>query len=344
MSSSLPVAANKTPTGLKFNLDKVSDLRANGFFLRVNTEGKIPSKRRISGALKSWQSPKEADTVFVEQYRLTGTAQAVYEALVYAGVDERLAKDLVERESISSCNYQTSDVFARESQSKNVARVRVVQTSGISSQDLSRLADLIRHKKDEVVVSNAKESGSTKPKRGSKSASTSRRSKTLKEKYDNLKDGQVLDVSGIDTSTGDGASAIKTPKEGGRSTKVWSGDVRVVSNNLEKYVAALEMIFGDAARFSAEVADVRQKLHTRASPAKKTKKSPKKSPKKASRPASPAKSHSPVRSRSPSRLTARPVMPGSTLAPPQQIRSLDNLARSPPASRGANFASLPTFR
>ena len=138
-----------------------------------------------------------------------------------------------------------------------------------------------------------------------------RAGESLSDKIRNLPQGKVLDVSNMDINTGKGHRTVTAPKTS-KSGKFGTGTIPIISNDINKYIRAIELAYGaeQKVNFEEDIKLVREALgntnnlqNVRTTPA----------PVMPQMPAAP-----PVRGPSPTR------QPGATLAPPPVFTAASN--------------------
>ena len=93
-----------------------------------------------------------------------------------------------------------------------------------------------------------------------------RTANSLDEKLAKLQPGKVLDVSKI-TPTGTGVTTINEPKTT-KSTKIWVGNLRIASSDLEHYLMAIDQLEGGRTKYANNIAEFNSRLSSPSSPTK----------------------------------------------------------------------------
>lgn len=256
---SFPVAVNaqhRTP-GYQWSQERARKAAEKQGFIRVAPGQTQSSRRYLTGAKNRWASanPEENNAIFIarDDVRISGNVNDVVAALREAGIDDNTIANLVAG-AITKENYQTTMKAAYDAE--------IARRKGLSVNKAQpgryRLEDA------EWFAANLKEANKgTAPGKatgGGRSATTDR----LDVKYHNLPPNKVLDVSKIDLATGKGYRTVDKP-QGLKTTKggkVLVAGLNIISNNIERYVRALEFIFGQDARqrFAREIGEAQQRL------------------------------------------------------------------------------------
>lgn len=237
---------NTVPVGLRWNQKLANKAKQGNYFLRVGGK-KAPTKRYISGAERSWKSskPEESSSIFSLETRLTGTPSNVTEALRYAGFDANQINDLL-ASAITSSNYNTSmDAFYKAEKSSHDSEKKEQKTT--TGLELENLEWLVKNLDGVKCVSKTGETKCSAVAKGRTGPT-----KPLSERVAALPADSLIDVSNMDKVTGKGATKAKK-KYQEKTGKYYAGAVPFLSNNLESYVAALQLVYGpDAERQFAD--------------------------------------------------------------------------------------------
>lgn len=223
------------PQGFKWTVEAAEKAARNHNFIRVG--GPTVTTRVLSGAVKrSWKKddPKENNTIFVTDYRITGTEENIRAALEYAGYSEQEINKAIAN-AITKNNYQTikADEVNQELADYEQAKEQKPQTEPYSWENIRWFANNIKF----AVFStkSGEQHGALAP--------HGHGGDTLAEKVQKLTQGKVIDVSGMDFMTGKGARTMPMPKTG-RAGKFGSGNLPFISNDVEKYRRAIEVVYG----------------------------------------------------------------------------------------------------
>lgn len=247
------------PANLRWSKALAETASENHYYLYVG--GTKVGHRTLSGAERTWKKPGQGENIFITAARVTGSPQDVAETLSYAGFSQAEINALF-AEAINKDNYQSSkkaEYDAEVAAYKAIAdKKTAAPTYAFSS--LGWFAD---------NLGAAKVSSKAGEKKGAAAAGKGRRGESLAEKLKGLAAGKVLDVSAMDLATGSGVRTINTPKPTGRSGKAGSVAIPIVSNDLARYIKALELAYGAGAQqqYAADIDLVRRMLTARAAPA-----------------------------------------------------------------------------
>jgi hypothetical protein len=245
---------NVVPAGYRWSTDAMAKAGAKGAFLRVG--GAQVSRRFLSGATRSWKSldPAENTTIFHTGYRITGTPEAVQIALRYAGIPENTIAEVLAT-SITRDNFGTtmSEEYAKEIQKHNLAKQAKPVTEFYQWEQIMWFADNIKSAVIETK-SGERKGNVTSPGRAGAGES-------IADKIKKLIPGKVLDVSNIDINTGRGVRTLPAPKTA-KSGKFGTLNVPIISNNIDNYVRAIQLAFGEQGErtYANDIAVVRQAL------------------------------------------------------------------------------------
>ena len=310
-------AVNVVPTGFKWSREAADKAEQKGLFIRVG--GATVGKRYLSGAKRSWAhlDPEENQTVYSVENRITGTPENIRVALQYANFSPAEI-DKVLAGVITSANYDKEMANKVEAELELRNRIKSVKPA-VQSYEMPQIVWFAQNLKNAVISTKTGEQRVPVGSPGRAGAGES-----LVNKVNNLAPGKVLDVSGMDSNTGKGVRAVANPKTA-KSGKYGSGGIPIISNNLEKYIRALELVYGADARtkYAAEIAIVTKALTG-------VGKAP--SPRAGQNVAFPAPTRSPAR--------AAPAAPTQS---PRKGVAFATPTRSPPKVPGQNIAAAPVF-
>ena len=287
--------AVSVPAGVRWSQEDAQKAAEKHAFIRVG--GKNVTYRYISGAVRSWNSdkPDEQSTLFNRQYRITGTPEKITEALTHAGLTSAQISRVL-TESISADNVQTPAFTRAYQEELDALTSHRKTTSSTDTQTTFTIAQLIslgERVKDSTIVRPTKVGGKSTPTAGTL------RGPSLKERLETLGTDKVLDVSNMDRQTGKNVRSVARPKSS-RGGKFLSQTVPIVSNDLDRFISAVQLVYGSSSGHEDAIAEARQFFSQETTKPKKAK-SPK--PKKAKAPASqvaaPQGQVSPPRQRSP---------------------------------------------
>lgn len=259
MAESNPFAkatAVTVPAGLKWTSDVAENAGKKNAFLRVGGE-KVTS-RLASGAPRSWSSedPAENRTIFNVTFRITGTPENVAEALKYAGYDDDQVKAAI-ADSITRNNYQTTKKVEYDEELERHA-IGKQNKPQAECYEWDHVVWFAKHLKDAKSVSKK-----SAPKAPDSSAAPKTKvvgAKTLKSRVENLKEGDLLDVSEM-TEDYKKINVRPRPKTN-KSNKHFSDPVPFMSNDLSKYKRVIEHYYGASGLtdYAANIEEVKNKL------------------------------------------------------------------------------------
>jgi hypothetical protein len=333
---------NVVPNGFKWSLEAANRARQKGSFIRVGGQG--TTRRFLSGAKRSWAStdPAENRTVFHTGYRITGTPENINIALTYAGV----AADQINQvlaSVITSENWNTTmaDEVAKELALRDGLKEAKPATDGGYSWE--QIMWFAQNLKTAIIATKTGEQkgGVTSPGRAGAGES-------FAEKVRKLPQGKVIDVSGMDINTGKGIRTVNAPRSW-KSGKYGSIDavtrlyrIPIISNDLNKYIRAVELAYGVEAAATTHAADievVRQGLANTAAP-------PVPGFMPGAVPTAPAPGGVPI---APLRAATPPRVPGATIAPAPVFTAAVPRVASPQGLQrvgtvgGDNFPGIPAL-
>lgn len=245
---------NVVPAGYRWSAEAAKKAGDKGAFLRVG--GTSVSRRFLSGAKRSWTSakPEENQTVFHTGFRITGTPEAIRTALTYAGIPADQIQAVL-ASAITRDNFNTTMAaeVAKELAAHNAAKQAKPVAEGYEWAQILWFGQNI---KSAVISTKAGETKGAVASPGRAGAGES-----LSDKVKKLAQGKVLDVSNMDINTGKGVRTVNAPKTD-RSGKFGTGRIPIISNDINKYVRALQLAYGaDAeATYAGDIGVVRQAL------------------------------------------------------------------------------------
>jgi hypothetical protein len=252
-------------------------------------------------------------TIFNTQYRITGTPEAVRTALTYAGFPAQQVEAAI-ADSISRDNFQVGKRGAYEAElAAHAARRHEKPT--VEGYDWNQILWFGQHIKDAQIATKTGEARG-----GVAAGGRAGPGESIAVKLQKLGAGKVLDVSNMDLATGKGVRSVPAPKTA-KSGKFGTQRIPIISNDLARYVRALELGYGAdaAAKYADDIAAVRQALSAGGVPAP------------VARPPSPAR------------------VPGATLAAAPQFVPAIPRAATPrgtvpvPTLGGAGFPAIPAL-
>lgn len=312
-----PSTINVVPGNLKWSREAAQKAADKGAFIRVGGQGAQVTKRFLSGAQRAWNSndPNDQNSIYNVEYRITGTPESVAAALRLAGYDENAITQIVNN-SINRYNVGDAkrDEFLQEIERASALRQsqKASATAGYTWLQLTWFAQNI---KSAVVQtkSGTTTGGAKSPAKGNKN--------NLKARYDKLKDGEYLDVSNLVVHSGTGAQVKKVlPKPtSGKFKGGPSSELKIISNDADKAVAAVRLIFGDSGvtHFANDLANIQYQIEQF---------------KASTKPAAAPSGAFPV--------TGVPTLPGAMLAPQPVIAPTQSQVPQVP---GANLAAPPVL-
>lgn len=213
----------------KWNLENTTSLSDNCQFLFIDKKNGIPDYRLISvmDAGEIWEN--NTNVIFLTKYRIAGLVDDIYDFLEVIGIDEN---DKIIDEIFS----KRFDGNESDEESINVYNKEVINYQKWYQKTFKNLSlngdsidELVGEKKDYEKKSNIVAPVVT-PKKGF----------DLAKRLEELPEDKVLDVSKMD-NTGKGARATVIPK---KSKKIMVPELPIISDNIETYKYALEMLPG----------------------------------------------------------------------------------------------------
>lgn len=224
------------PPQYAWTLAKAAVAESKHKFLRVG--GAHVTLRLLTGGKRTWASadPAVNSEIFIIPLRITGTLDSVVEALRLNMIPEDKIQEYL-NVAITKDNFQTTmkeefnaEIAAYENSSDKVAGPEIVWDNVLWYYSQLKAKNFQSLTKEGAVKGVAAGGHG-----GSKLS--------LFERISKLEEGQIMDVSKMDLATGNGAVKIKTPKKPG---KYFHPIVKIASNNLERYIRAIEIAYGTA--------------------------------------------------------------------------------------------------
>jgi hypothetical protein len=252
------VAEEGISPGLRWTQEMADKAREDKIYLRVG--GKKVATRVLGSAPRtSWSkvdNPDEANSIFVPKFRITGTEENVVEALSKANISNEEIKEAL-RAKITKENYTNTmdEVFKKESDEHKP--IKKEKPDGYPEQILNELARSIKAKQYKIVPKGEPATRNALHTRGE-----SLKTKIQKIMEENAE--KVVDVSGIDQMTGVGYHITNQPKSF-KSGKYWVDGLPLMSNSLDKYLSAIQIIFGETGEttYAQEIIKFKELLRTR---------------------------------------------------------------------------------
>lgn len=251
-------AINVVPSGYRWTREAAQKAAEKGAFLRVG--GPTVTRRYLSGAWRK-NTPEEQSAIFNVTYRITGTPEAVTGALTYAGFSpaevQAAVADSITRDNAGSTK---AGVYNAEIAAHAARRHEKPVTEGYDWPQILWFGQNIK------AAQIGTKSGET---RGAVAAGgRAGAGESIATKLEKLQAGKVLDVSNMDLATGKGVRSVPAPKTA-KSGKFGTQRVRIISNDLSRYVRALELAYGAGAQqqYADDIAAVRQALSVGTAPA-----------------------------------------------------------------------------
>jgi len=231
------------PAGYKWEVKAAEKAGNDAKYIRVG--GDKAGTRRLSGAERTWKKPdqKEANAIFITEFRITGTPEDITQALRLAGyTDDDIRKAI--NSAITRDNYDSSKKGEYDEELALIKSVNVVKaptTSRFPRDSIVKFGKRIKDKDFEVKKGTGEKKTASSPKRPRAVKVTV---KTQVDKVIAAKKNQVVDVSNMDSQTGVGGKIkAKTGKLADRG--IYGIDAfPIVSNDLNKYFKAIEMTYG----------------------------------------------------------------------------------------------------
>lgn len=255
MATSLPFALTVVGPGLKWSVSAAEKAAQKGAFIRVG--GHQVTRRFLSGAKRSWTNPDPAEhnTIFQTDYRITGTPENIRLALESASVPADTIAQVI-ASSITRDNWNTTmaGVYENEIRSRDALKGTKPVAEGYEWPQILWFAQNI---KSAVVASKGEHRGTVA------SPGRARAGESLADKLQKLGPDKVIDVSNMVNDAGKGARTVPRPKTN-KSGKIGNfvRNVNIISNNLNNYIRALQIIYGPDAEvtYAPEIEFVRNSL------------------------------------------------------------------------------------
>lgn len=245
---------NVIPAGFRWTTEAATAAAEKGSFLRVG--GDTVTRRTLSGAKKSWarDKPEENRSIFLLEHRITGTPENVRTALQYAGFSEDEINRAIAN-AITAENYQTTKAADYDAELARYAATRRTKPA-VEGYDYEQILWFGQNIKSAQIGTKTGEARGAVAVGGRAGPTES-----LADKIRKLGADKVLDVSNMDVNTGKGVRTVPTPKTA-KSGKFGTKRVPIISNNIDKYVRALELAYGADARtqFAQDIQQVSNAL------------------------------------------------------------------------------------
>jgi hypothetical protein len=225
----------EVPPGLYWTADKAKKALKNDVYVYIQPADKEATNnttfRKLTGAQREWRN---GNTNYIvvndDNYRVCGDRSQIEKVFRLNGVDLSV---LNSSSVITSANadfvQEQKDEEQKESRQERMSKYtppQIVQFY-LHHKSLKNNTDLVAEQKEEAASPTGRKKS---PLRGK--AKTS-----LSEKYNELKDGEYLDISNM-TDTGAKTSVVSAP--GPKSKKQVSD--KFVTNKVDRYVKALELL------------------------------------------------------------------------------------------------------
>lgn len=293
--------------GFKWSQKAADDAYDKANFIHVG--GETVTRRTLSGAAKKWENPTsvDRDNIFLlDNYRITGTPQAVTYALRAAGKTDGEIQQAINNQ-IDRNNYNVPQAQGGMAEIYDEELKRYEQLKGSRSPTEGYNVKQIIWFGTPEVLKNARAVSKSGEQKGEVTGGRKETRKSLSDRARSLAAGKVLDVSSFDPLTGTGATTKNQTKKS-RTGAAKSSRLPIQSTNLENYISALRLIYGPNAEqdYAQDINEVRNQL------------------------AGPVV---------PTRLTVNPILPQTGVARPQQT-----LVPSQLGTAGATLAQAPQFR
>lgn len=210
-----------------WNRELIDKARSEHYYIKVTSE---KSKQLlITGAIVRWKKDKNSNDVYSPDFRLVGDEKSIKEILIQNSYSEKdvvtLLKNCYSRDNVNSVS---KDRFEKEIKDCREFKKNNKKISGASTLTLNKLSE---------VVGNLPSNVSNIP---AKKKLAIQRDTAVKEKYDNLYEGQLMDVSSL-KSDGSGIknrSATQAPKNK-------FGDIEsipIISSDVKNYEIVLRAL------------------------------------------------------------------------------------------------------
>jgi hypothetical protein len=230
-------------TKLQWSPDRMDELRQAGLFAHVG--GDRAKTSRLSGAFFYKWGAEEPEAIFNTQYRISGrNPQVVYEALLAANYSPADARRIVD-DSVSATNYQTTKKKEYEAElnyRKGMPKAKKAPVEGgYEIPEILWFAEQLKEK-GRVRIEQKVNSG----KKAVAQPGRAQAGQSFADKLVAVPEGKVLDVSGMDLLSKNGAGSRTIPVPGAKSGKVGApGIPKLVSNKVEAYRRAVQLAYGD---------------------------------------------------------------------------------------------------
>ena len=242
------------PEGLIWNNNLATKARERLEFIHVGSKS---GKWVLSGAQDKWSKPDAeiSGTVYSLSHRVAGTPSNITTALRYANVSEDEIRQVINN-SISQHNvaYEPyKSQFENEINSRISYKEQESQKPSFEWEQILWFAENIQFAQMQTKTNENRAPAVSRKKKENNS---------LEVAISSLQGEQVIDVSNIDTATGSGRRTLKNrPKDG----KYGADGIPIVSNDLNRYIYALEKAYGPDSRqrFANEIAYVEQQINNK---------------------------------------------------------------------------------
>lgn len=262
-SQTLSAQSVTVPANYKVTTSNLKNAASKALFVRVGKD-KV-TYRSLSGAPKLWNStdPAENNDIFIltptgptaespegSTLRLTGTMQDVYQALTYLGYEANMIQQILQQ-AITKDNYQTTmrDLFEQEKANHKTLSSSARKQGRYAPEHFIFFANNL-DKAEIIDGTGAKKAvRSKKAPKSPKGIKGSR--KSLRERYEiaAAKENKAIDVSEIDleSAEGKGAKSVEWDvNKNHKGNKILVPGTRVVTNNVDKLIHALKVMYGEA--------------------------------------------------------------------------------------------------
>jgi hypothetical protein len=225
----------EVPPGLDWTADKAKKALKNDVYVYIQPADKEATNnttfRKLTGAQREWRNGNNNYIVVNDDnYRVCGDRSQIEKVFKLNGVDLSVLNSSA---VITSANadfvQEQKDEEQKESRQERMSKYtppQIVQFY-LHHKSLKHNSDYVAEQKEEPASPTGRKKS---PLRGK--AKTS-----LSEKYNDLKDGEYLDISNM-TDTGAKTSVVSAP--GPKSKKQVSD--KFVTNKVDRYVKALELL------------------------------------------------------------------------------------------------------
>jgi hypothetical protein len=232
-----PTQVNAVPPGFKWSAQNAQKAAENNAFIRVGGD-KTVTRRFLSGAERSWQKlndPREANTVFSLEYRITGTPEDIRRALQLAGVTQQDIQAVLAN-AVTRDNYKTTKANEYNMETDRHKASKESKSENGGQYDLKQILWFAQNLKNAQIETST--GGQRLSVAGGRGGGGS-----IQEKVMNVGPGKIIDVSGMDLVTGKGIKTGNWPKTG-KSGKAWAGNIPIMSNDPARYRRAIELVYG----------------------------------------------------------------------------------------------------